>query len=207
MIPLPELLFSPDFLLVVAWIGAALGLAGSLFGGGSKKSKNKSGPPAYAQEAGRTLLDYALGRDSEATAGLPSGSDLLAAAGPTLGQELSLPGVNWYDALKSGPTGQTGADGTMMGSAMGGGSALDGVFGKLMERSRMPAPGSNKKAKTEPDPNELNNLLKKYHQFSQMGGSPYAQMNPEYRKLGMELGLMAKPKPGTLMQSIFARGS
>ena len=64
---------------------------------------------------------------------------------------MTLPGVNWYDALQSRQTGVTGADGTMLGSAMGGGSALDSIFGKLAERSAMPKSG-NRNMRKRRDP-------------------------------------------------------
>ena len=80
MIVTPELL-TPDLLIVIGFIGGLIGKAvGSIFGGG--KSKSKSGPPGYAQDAGKQLLKY--GTDM----GLPSQRTLLQAGGPTFGQTL-----------------------------------------------------------------------------------------------------------------------
>lgn len=140
VIGIPELL-SPDLLIAVGFIGGLIkGALGSLFGGGSS-SKSKSGPPAYAQEAGRALLDYALGRESDATANLPAGADLLAAAGPTFGKELSVPGVNWLDALRGGDGG-----GGMVGFGSHQVSPLSDIFSRVAKRdTRRKMPKTEKK--------------------------------------------------------------
>ena len=170
MIITPEIL-TPDFFIAIGFIG---GLIGGLFSGitGGSKSKSQSGPPAYSQEAGRALLDYALGRD---TGNLPTSADLLAAAGPTLGQQLSAPGVNWYDIL-GGSTQNTNTN------------ALDAVFSQLAQRSAMPtgkAPmkkASNIKGRMS-EPEKLATYLR---MFGGQGNDPFRYNSPihNYYKMG-----------------------
>ena len=131
---------SLPFFLAAGFIGSIVKavagpVLGKVFGGSSSsKSTSTSGPPAYAQEAGNMLLEHI-----KKSGGLPTGQDLLKAAGPGLNESLTHPGINWYETLMGGggEMGKTGADGTMVNNAMGGDNkGMDSAFGLLMNQSQ-----------------------------------------------------------------------
>lgn len=129
MFVVPDLLLSLPLFFAFGFLGD---LIKGLFGGSSSKSKTSL--PGFAMDSGNLL--HSLAKEMMKP-GNPFTFGLEKAGGPSFTEQLSGPGMNWYDALTGGTSyGSPSADGSMLMRAGGDtGEGIDNMFDMLAPRN------------------------------------------------------------------------